>query len=111
MLIRLYEFIQKLKLVAPELNLGVHSLQSGGAQPHLIEMRGVFRDMVGEGECIVARASWNAQVHVTHEAINEIMNLSVRPLNEIGMDLIEKSDHECVLFCDASSFGYCGHYP
>ncbi|KAJ8320908.1 hypothetical protein KUTeg_002495 [Tegillarca granosa] len=25
------------------------------------------------------------------------------------MDLIEKSDHECVLFCDASSFGYCGH--
>ncbi|KAJ8321406.1 hypothetical protein KUTeg_001043 [Tegillarca granosa] len=47
-------------------------------------------------QCIVARASWNAQ-------------LSVRPLNEIGMDLIEKSDHECVLFCDASSFGYCGH--
>ncbi|KAJ8320377.1 hypothetical protein KUTeg_001964 [Tegillarca granosa] len=60
-------------------------------------------------QCIVARASWNAQVHVTNEAINEIMNLSVRPLNEIGMDLIEKSDHECVLFCDASSFGYCGH--
>ncbi|KAJ8320595.1 hypothetical protein KUTeg_002182 [Tegillarca granosa] len=48
-------------------------------------MRGVFRDMVGEGE------------------------LSVRPLNDIGMDLIDKSDHGCMLFCDASSFGYCGY--
>ncbi|KAJ8320907.1 hypothetical protein KUTeg_002494 [Tegillarca granosa] len=26
-------------------------------------------------QCIVARASWNAQVHVTNEAINEIMNV------------------------------------
>lgn len=48
---------------------------------------------------------------MTNESVDGIMfwKLNVRALNDIGIFLIDKNDHECMLFCDANSFGYDGY--
>lgn len=62
-------------------------------------------------QCILARASWNALVHVDAEAVSEIRfwRKNVRPLNDKGMSFIPNNECEIDAFSDASADGYGGY--
>lgn len=62
--------------------------------------------------CILSRASWNAPVVVTSEAIEELefWLKNARALNMKGRFLEENIDCEIEVFCDASAAGYGGYF-
>lgn len=62
--------------------------------------------------CILSRASWNAPVFITSEAIEELQfwQKNARGLNMKGRFIQENIDCEIEVFCDASAVGYGGYF-
>jgi hypothetical protein len=65
-------------------------------------------------ECNLHRASWNAKVLVSTEAVGEciLWHDNVRKMNEIGSQISQFSCNEpqnLHVFCDASETGFGGH--
>lgn len=62
--------------------------------------------------CILSRASWEAPVFITQEAIDELHfwkdNASI--MNRNGRDIAENMENQIEVYCDASSVGYGGYY-
>ncbi|VDI65147.1 Hypothetical predicted protein [Mytilus galloprovincialis] len=66
-------------------------------------------------DCVQARASWNAPVRITVEAIDELgfWKNSCRTLNLVGVDIcsVNLTDmYDIELFCDASDVGFGGYF-
>lgn len=63
-------------------------------------------------ECILSRASWEAPILVTQDAINELVfwRTKARFMNLNGRAIKENLEAEVELFCDASAEGYGGYF-
>ena len=63
-------------------------------------------------ECILSRASWNAPVFVTKEAIEELVywQMHAKVLNKAGRSIKENLNCDVEVFCDASADAYGGYF-